>query len=180
MRSKVFNRSAIPEATLPFSDDLVFYFSTISWLRHHPETMWVNINFERRDLNFVQKSLPSLDDFGEIFAFNLIKQNITHFFHLFKAKLFAVSLCAAVRVLDDPQSPYLLHNWWLMTYLTDGLFLNQKPYKNIWISYSLKYKHSKTNFFTKKWMVVYDEIIFQESTINQNFNNTMSVCLIRW
>ena len=53
--------------------------------------MWVNINFERRDLTSTQKSHPSLDDIGEIFAVNLIK-NVTHFFHLFNAKRFAVSL----------------------------------------------------------------------------------------
>ena len=33
--------------------------------------MWVNINFERRNLTFAQKNGPSPDDFGEIFAFNL-------------------------------------------------------------------------------------------------------------
>ena len=33
----------------------------------------------------------------------------------------------------------------------DGLFLNQKT-KNIWISYSLKYKHSKKKSIAKnKW-----------------------------
>ena len=31
----------------------------------------------------------------------------------------------------------------LRTYLTDGPFLNQKIYKDIRISYSLNYKHSK-------------------------------------
>ena len=31
-------------------DNFVFCFSTISWLRLKQETMWVNINFERRDL----------------------------------------------------------------------------------------------------------------------------------
>ena len=52
--------------------------------------MSVNINFERRDLTSTQKSHPSPDDIGEIFAVNLIK-NVT-FFHLFNAKRFAVSL----------------------------------------------------------------------------------------
>ena len=32
----------------------------------------------------------------------------------------------------------------------DGLFLNQKTNKNIQISYSLKYKHSKKNSLQKK------------------------------
>ena len=39
--------------------------------------MRVNINFKRIDLFSVQKSHPSLDDFGEAFGFNLIKQNVT-------------------------------------------------------------------------------------------------------
>ena len=38
----------------------------------------------------------------------------------------------------------------LRTYLMDGLYLNQKTNKNIQISHSLKYKHSKTKLFTKK------------------------------
>ena len=38
----------------------------------------------------------------------------------------------------------------LRTYLMDGLFFNQKTNKNIRISYSLKYKHSKKKLFTKK------------------------------
>ena len=36
------------------------------------------------------------------------------------------------------------------TYLMRGLFLKQNINKNIPISYSLKYKHSKNKFFTKK------------------------------
>ena len=48
-------------------DNFVFYFSTISWLRLQQETMWVNINFERRDLTLAEKSHPSHDDFGEIY-----------------------------------------------------------------------------------------------------------------
>ena len=55
--------------------------------------MWVNINFERRDLTSVQKSHPSPNDFGETFAFNLRKQDLKHFlFHLFNTKHFAVPL----------------------------------------------------------------------------------------
>ena len=48
-----------------FCDKLVFYFSTISWLRLQQETMWVNINFERTDLTPANKSHPSSDNFGE-------------------------------------------------------------------------------------------------------------------
>ena len=56
-----------------------------------------------------------------------------------------LSQYAPVHILDDPP-PFLQ----LRTYLMDGLFLNQKTNKKIRISYSLKYKHSKKNFFTKK------------------------------
>ena len=52
-----------------------------------------------------------------------------------------VSLC----ILDDP-----LPFSWLRTYFMNSLFLNQKTNKNIRILYSLKYKHSKKNLFTKK------------------------------
>ena len=41
------------------------------------------INFERSDLTSTQKSHPSAYDFGEIIAFNLIKQNVTHFSFIF-------------------------------------------------------------------------------------------------
>ena len=54
-------------------------------------------------------------------------------------------LYAPVHILDDP-SPFPQ----LRVYLMNGLFLNQITYKNIRISYSLKYKHSKKKFFTKK------------------------------
>ena len=64
--------------------------------------MRVNINYERGDLTFAQKSHPSPDDFGETFAFNLIKKCNTIFFHPFKAKVFVVPLHAAVLILDDP------------------------------------------------------------------------------
>ena len=32
-------------------DNLVFYFSTILWLRLQQEKVWVNINFEIKDLH---------------------------------------------------------------------------------------------------------------------------------
>ena len=48
-----------------------------------------------------------------------------------------------VHILDD--SPPFSQ---LLTYLMDGLFLNQKT-NNIQISYLLKYKHSKENKFFK-------------------------------
>ena len=64
---KVFVRQLLRSVS---GDNLVFYFSTISWLRFQPES--------------AQKSHLSADDFGEIFAFNLIIQNVTHFsFNLF-------------------------------------------------------------------------------------------------
>ena len=49
-----------------------------------------------------------------------------------------------VHILDD--SPPFSQ---LLTYLMDGLFLNQKTNNNIQISYLLKYKHSKENKFFK-------------------------------
>ena len=64
-------------------DNLVLYISTISWLRRQQEAMWVNINFERRDLTSAQKRHPFPDDFGENFAWNLIKQSVTHFYFIF-------------------------------------------------------------------------------------------------
>ena len=59
----------------------------------------------------------------------------------------------------------------------DGVFLNQKTNKNIRISYSLKYKDSEKKFFTKKPMVVFDEINLPGRSINQKHNSTMSVML---
>ena len=56
----------------------MFYLSTILWLRLQQESKWVKINFERKALTSPQESHPSLDGFGEAFAFNLRKQNITH------------------------------------------------------------------------------------------------------
>ena len=37
-------------------DNLLSYFSTISWLRLQQEVKWVNINFERKVLTSAQKS----------------------------------------------------------------------------------------------------------------------------
>ena len=70
----------------------MFYFYTISGLGLSQETMWVDINFERRDLTSVQKSHPSLEFSGEVFAFNLIKQNVTHFSFIFLTLNFFVPL----------------------------------------------------------------------------------------
>ena len=49
-------------------------------------------------------------------------------------------LYTSVNILDHPLPPPFPV---LRTYLMDSLFLNQKTNKNIRISYSLKYKHSK-------------------------------------
>ena len=54
-------------------------------------------------------------------------------------------LYAPVHILDD-----LLPFPYFRTYLMDGLFLNQRSNKNIQISYSLKYKHSKKKFIYEK------------------------------
>ena len=65
----------------------------IRWLHLSLLTMWVNNNFETRDLTSEQKCHPSPDNFGETFAFNLIKQNETHFSLIFLTKKrFAVYL----------------------------------------------------------------------------------------
>ena len=54
-------------------------------------------------------------------------------------------LYAPVHILDNPPPfPYL------RTYLIDGLFLSQKTNKNIQISYSLRYKHSKKKKYLRK------------------------------
>ena len=74
-------------------DNLVFNFSIISWLWLQQETMRANINFEKRDLTSAQKSHLSRDDFGKTFAFDLIKQNVTHFSFIFLTQnFFAVPL----------------------------------------------------------------------------------------
>ena len=64
-------------------DNLVFYFFNISWLRLQQNTKSVNIKFQRRDLTSAKKSHPSSNGFGEIFALNLIKQNVTYFSLIF-------------------------------------------------------------------------------------------------
>ena len=67
-------------------DNLVFHFSTISWLQLQQEAKWVNINFERRDLTSTQKGHPSTDDFGATFSLSLIKQDAAHFSFIFLTK----------------------------------------------------------------------------------------------
>ena len=68
-------------------------------------------------------------------------------------------LYAPLHILDDPL-PFLQ----LLTYLMDGLFLNQKTNNNTRISYSLKYKHSKKEY------ILYEKI-------KSKANSTMSVML---
>ena len=58
----------------------MLHVSITPWLRLQQEAKWVNINFERRDLNFLQKihlPLMILEKFAFSFAFNLRKQNVT-------------------------------------------------------------------------------------------------------
>ena len=55
-----------------------------------------------------------------------------------------VSECKGV---DD--SPFPIPHQ-LRTYLIDGPCLNQNPYKDIRLSYSLKYKHSKKQISLRK------------------------------
>ena len=81
-------------------------------------------------------------------------------------------LYTSVHILNDPPPfPQLL------TYLMDGVFLNQKTNKNILTLYSLKYKHLQKKLFTKKQMVVLHEINISGSSINQTPNRTISVIL---
>ena len=68
--------------------NVVFYFSNDSWLRLQQQKKSANIKFERRDLTSAQKNHPSFDDLGETFAFNLIKQNGTHFSFIFLTQKF--------------------------------------------------------------------------------------------
>ena len=68
-------------------------------------------------------------------------------------------LYAPLHILDDPL-PFLQ----LLTYLMDGLFLNQKTNNNTRISYSLKYKHSKKEY-----------ILYEKK--NQKPNSAISVML---
>ena len=58
----------------------------------------------------------------------------------------------------------------------DGLFLNQKRNKNILISYSLKYKHSKKILYEK----INDSGVRNSipgSSVNEKPNSTISVML---
>ena len=74
---------------------------------------------------------------------NLKRNNVSAYVHMKRDT--PLPLYASVNILDDSppltflQLPFSL----LLTYLMDGLFLNQKTNKNIRISYSLKYKHSE-------------------------------------
>ena len=80
---------------------------------------------------------------------------------------------APVHVLEDsPPFPQL------RTYLKDGLFFSQKTNKNIRISYSLKYKHSKRKILYEIINgSVYINIKNKWSSINQKLSSTMSVML---
>ena len=76
-------------------DNLLFYVPTTPWLQLQQEAEWVNINFERRDLNSPQKSHPSpliLEKFAFSFAFDLRKQNETDFSFMSLAQNFILCL----------------------------------------------------------------------------------------
>ena len=51
-------------------DNLLFYVSTTPRLWDQQEAEWLNIKFETRNLNYLKKSRPSADDFGESFIKN--------------------------------------------------------------------------------------------------------------
>ena len=82
--------------------DLRFHYS-MARLQHKAE--WLNINFEKKDLNSPQNSHLPPDEFGEIcffFAFNF-KRNVTDFFsslYYFNTKLCFVLLSYYCRALQ--------------------------------------------------------------------------------
>ena len=76
-------------------DNVLFYVSTTPWLRLQHEAEWVNINFERRDLNSPRKSHPLpmiFERFAFYFAFDLRKQNVTDFSFISSTQNFALCL----------------------------------------------------------------------------------------
>ena len=88
---------------------LLFYLSTTPWLRFQQEAEWVNITFERTDLNFLKKSHSSPDDSGKMYFFLCFQFKKTKcnrfFFHIFNTKLCAVPLnyyCQALYVSPHP------------------------------------------------------------------------------
>ena len=80
------------------------------------ECEYLNINFERRDLFSAQKSYPFPNDFGEAFAFNVIKQNLTRFSFSFLKQNFC---CAPEKfkfklLLPGTVSFSTSYPWWLI------------------------------------------------------------------
>ena len=81
--------------------------------------------------------------------------------------------CAPVQIMDNPHPFPQLRTYYLM----DGLFLNQKINKAFEYCIHWNINIRKKKLFTKKWMVMQDEINIQGSRIIQKHNSTMSVML---
>ena len=96
-------------------DNLLFYFSTISWLRLQQETVWVNIGFETRDLTSVQKSHPSPMILEKpLIQFNVTKFK-TFFFHLFNTTFFCCSWKLKFKLLLPGSLSFSApYQWWLV------------------------------------------------------------------
>ena len=119
-------------------DNFLFYVFTTPWLRHQMEAEWVNINFERRDLNFEQESYPHTNDFGEIcfflcFWLKKTKCN-TFFFHLFNTRLCAMSLN---NYCETSYQRWHIRQWFLISahflYFSPSLIssLTKQPYSKV-------------------------------------------------
>ena len=72
------------------------------------------VNFERRGLTSAQKSHPSSDEFGKIFAFNVIKQSVTHFssarrykfLHIVSTTVYQTKVARQWSLPPPPLQPY--------------------------------------------------------------------------
>ena len=82
-----------------FYDNLLFYVSTTPWLRLYQEAEWVNINFERIDLNSPQKSHFSRDDFGAICFFLFFYLKKTKCNRFFYSSILHKTLCCTFKLL---------------------------------------------------------------------------------
>ena len=63
------------------------------------------VNFERRGLTSAQKSHPSPDEFGKIFAFNVIKRSVTHFSSARRYKFLHIVSTTVYQTKVTPQWP---------------------------------------------------------------------------
>ena len=142
----------------------MFYVSTTPWLRRQQESEWVNINFERRDLNSPQKShlsLMILGKFAFVFAFSLGKQNVTGFFSPLQQKTF----CCAIKLLLPGTVSFctscqrwLIRQWLIINTPCSCLVLSlifsltKQPYSKVGNSGIYWYQNAVfTSLKNKKW-----------------------------